>query len=448
MKKDIKETEFKISRLNKKGIPLSGTFISMWLVENWDEQTWEKELMAYKEVGIEYVIFSPAVVIDHNKKIITYYPTLIEEYQCGYKQKDVFEDILKNCQKFNMKCFIGTLQDDKWWELWWDNSITLSNYAWFINAMEQSNRLAEDIYKKYSTKYKDTMYGWYFIPELWNFTVMKLSEVGRSACVKMLCDGFNTHLDFLTELDSSMPILLSPFANMALGSYQDLKHMWADIITNTNFRKGDILCPQDSVGAGGTKLDQLEEVMQCYEYAKELKPNLRLWANNEDFDQTDWSSATMERFIKQVEISGVYAEKNITFAYNNYHSPINNKPDFHQAYKHYFETGCIKIKIPESVENLKWETLSDKIVFSWSQPNVEEIAGYIIYKNIKTKYGFLSCNKEKIGTVKLGFRGNNSAPPNLKTVFEYKNSTEKNVRYSIVAHDYCGNNSLEKFVDL
>ncbi|MEG0456969.1 MAG: hypothetical protein RR549_02445, partial [Oscillospiraceae bacterium] len=115
---------------------------------------------------------------------------------------------------------------------------------------------------------------------------------------------------------------------------------------------------------------------------------------------------------------------------------------------HYFETGCIKIKIPESVENLKWETLSDKIVFSWSQPNVEEIAGYIIYKNIKTKDGFLSCNKEKIGTVKLGFRGNNSAPPNLKTVFEYKNSTEKNVRYSIVAHDYCGNNSLEKFVDL
>ena len=444
-------------RCRRSPVPLKGTFLSLWLVQNWDDATWDKELTAYREVGMEYVIFSPAVMLTKEGKMITYYPSAQAEFSEGYVGVDVFDRVLSNCARYGLKCFLGTVQDDFWWELWWDREKTLAHYDWFLELGHKSNRVACELWNRYGSKYPGTFYGWYLIPEIWNFDLLKADAKGRNAVVRMLADGFGVHLDYLSCLTPHAPALTSPFANMNLGSVSDLETQWCDMVRNIPFRRGDILCPQDSIGAGGTKLHQLDAVMQVYVKAVSLREGMVLWANNEDFDQTCWSSAMMDRFVRQMEITAKYAAVNITFAYNNYQSPVNVKPCFHEAMLRYEETGVLPCETPDTPTELSAQKEGEGWRFTWKTGEKKLLVRAEVIARIQNIGGEgllpeqTAAAERFLGVVHCGFCNNAPKIPELPDTFFWipeKELAGQETEIRVILYDVYGTPSLPASIRL
>lgn len=410
------------------GRKLSGTFISDWLVKNWDDEKWAQELASMRDIGMEYLILAPTVLHKNDNSWYVLYPTQVDEAKNSYDNIDVIETLLRHAKKFGMKVFLGLNMDDKWWDFWWDSQKTLANSHWLYQQMELGNAVADEVYDRYHSRYPDTFYGWYWVWEFWNAKIMTLSAAGRNQNINVLANCLNINLDHLTKLDPSMPLMLSPFANMSITTYDDLYYMWKDILKATHFREGDIFCPQDSVGAGGTKLPELRQCYQTYKAACEQKQGLRFWANNESFEQSDWSSALLDRFISQLEITGEFAEKNITFTFNNYYSPVNAERGFYKALKQYLETGILSFDAPSSPKYAQVKKEKDGIVVEWE--SCGDVAGYSIFKN-----------NEPIGSVKSQRDDGKGFILPISCRFVDEKGSEED-QYGVASVSYEGNYSL------
>lgn len=364
--------------------PLIGTFLSEWLVASWDDALWEQELSAMQEIGMRYLILAPTVYRSPEGKAMACYATAIPSVLPRKSATDVVESLLRNARKFGMKVFLGLNMDDLWWKMWWDTRYTLAQRDWLTGQMHVGNQVAQELYQRYHTAYPDTFYGWYWVWEFWNTPIMALKKRRRGEAIQLFADVMNVNLDYLSALNPSMPLLFSPFANMTLTDDDDLYHMWKDIFSATRFRDGDIFCPQDSIGAGGTKLPQLRSCYAAYKRACDTKPELRFWSNNENFEASDWSSAFLDRFVEQMEVTGEFSEENITFAYNNYYSPVNVGRGFHDAYRHYLESGSLDFTSPDAPQEVVLTESEGHQQLSWSA--CHRAAAYQIFKNGKA-YG-------------------------------------------------------------
>mgnify|MGYP001135227155 CR=1 FL=1 len=56
--------------------------------------------------------------------------------------------------------------------------------------------------------------------------------------------------------------MFSPFISRSIGSAEDNYLFWRDLISQVSFLEGDILCPMDSVGAGGCPVDYVDCELQ------------------------------------------------------------------------------------------------------------------------------------------------------------------------------------------
>jgi hypothetical protein len=417
---------------------LEGTFLTDTLIAPWDDETWEKELLAYQEVGIKYLVLTSNILHKKDGSYIVNYPTEIDDFKDAYHGNDLIEKLLKNAKKFKMKVFIGLNFDDIWWSYWWDTEYITSNCNWLYEQMLVGNKIADELYELYYDKYSESFYGWYWIWEFWNSTAMALKTKGRMQNIKIFSNCLNISIDHLNELNIKMPLMFSPFANLKLDtSKHDLYHMWHDIIALTKFRTGDIICPQDSVGAGGVSFDQLEDYYTSFKKAVDTKPGLKMWANNENFEQSDWSSATLGRFVKQMEISAPYVERHITYSYNSYYSPLNVNPGLHETYKKYVEEGRLSCEIPNAPLNVNVVLADNGVaVIGWDEDSdMNKIAGYEIYKN-----------NELIGSIKCDRNDGKGFIPLLKCSFEdtcFTNDiSEENIEYAVTAFDFAGNFSI------
>lgn len=421
---------------------LSGTFICADYCNNWDNAKFEQEMGYLKEVGMEYIVLMSLILHQKNGNCNVGYPTQIESARNFYGKVDVVDRILFYAQKFNIKVFLGLNLDDKWWDLWWDYDKLEAGSSWLFDQMKIGNQMADELYNNYYHKYPRSFYGWYWMWECWNFTIMKIAEPARRQCIKILSDALNISLDHLTDIDSSLPCLISPFVNSELSTSEDLLHMWKDLFKITRFRYGDIFCAQDSCGAGGQKLQDLDRWYSAYRRAVGTKPGLRMWANNENFDQTDWSSMTLDHFIKQLEITDPYVDAHLSFAYTHYYSPGAVHHGFHDAYKYYLENHHLRFEKPRAVTDIKVEhdQIAKKAALSWSHPDPDDIAGCKIFRN--------GCY---IGRVK---RGRADSVGNFKEMeFKFKDSEavcneEGKLAYQIAAYDFSGNYSRKQCIQV
>ena len=245
--------------------------------------------------------------------------------------RSTLETILKASEEIGIKVFIGLNDNAEWWQ----KSVTDKNW------IEQQAKLgldgAKQMHEKYKSLYPDAFYGWYFVFEFYN---MQAPEQLLDNAAYLL----NLYRDGLYGIDPEMPMMLSPFISASGASPEDTQRLWTYVFGKTNFKNGDIFCCQDSVGAGHIAIDSLDAYYNAIKKATDTKPELRFWANNECFTQSDWSTAPLDRFIEQMNISSKYVEAHITFAYSHYANPDTGKTGYHLAYKEYYETG----KIPES----------------------------------------------------------------------------------------------------
>ncbi len=358
----------------------SGTFIQSWMSSYWDADRWAEEVENMENAGIEYLILQDTANMASDGTWTVYYPSELELFDTTESYCDVIKSALEACKDSNIKVFVGLAMFDDWWV---ESAIT-SDYIKVCTVMAD---MAEEISEKY-----DGVYGFYFTPEINNMPTMKLS-LGN------IIKGLNILIEKIPE---NKPLMLSPYYTEYISVPMVLaaEPMWVKMINKVNFRDGDIIAPQDAVGAQWIQENDLEKIWKMYRTAVDTSDkDIKLWANCENFTLARAKSVisgifvppatlnvnsvpcTIDRFARQLDVASRYCENIITFSYNHYHSPSYVNPAFEKTYLDYvnngFEVETEKPSTPSILMNennvLSWEKAEDNI----------GISHYVIYRDNK-----------------------------------------------------------------
>lgn len=348
-----------------------GTFIQPHLVKDWDDSKWTSELGYLKEAGTHYVILSATGEKTGDGMVRTIYPSGFAGFSINDGYSDVVDACLRNAEEMGFKVFLGLNCDSRWWGKYADDP------EWLYNSMEDGNKIAIEIYAKYHDKYPHAFHGWYWTWEVDNAHFRKPAEQ------QVLATAININLDYLESNGIRLPVMMSPFMNYRYGSAKEYGNMWANIFKMTRLKKGDIFCPQDSVGAGGLDAAMVRQWFAELCKVVTSKPGLSLWANIETFDRDISNSSTIDRFIEQMKNVQPFVDNIVTFGYSHYYSPNVTAPGFHSSYLYYLKNGQVYKTEPKDPQEMKITKLRNGSVrIAWQAPeSVPDICEYIIYRN-------------------------------------------------------------------
>jgi len=347
-----------------------GTFIQNELVANWTDDRWQKELTALKEVGMHYIILAPTLQSNEKNISESMYPSALPDVKQRYSN-DLVDNCLRNAEKAGFKVFLGLNLNDKWWSADF-------TYDWLKHQMEIGNSVADELIQRYKNKYGGVMYGWYWVWEVDNI------HCNTTSLQHALAEILNVNLDHLHAATPSMPFMLCPFMNYRLGTAQENRKMWETVFAGAHFNKGDIFAPQDCIGAGGLILDTLDVWFREMKRAVDTKPGLLFWSDAETFDQRFWTSAPLNRFVRQMEIVKPYVSNIISFAYSHYYSPFKVDKRYHITYLQYVREGTLLVgQLPDAPNDVQlMQSIDNKVKLTWRPPaDSSIIAGYYIYRN-------------------------------------------------------------------
>jgi hypothetical protein len=399
-------------RMPQSTMYMSGTFIQEYLVKDWEDYKWQSEYRYMKELGMTYLIFGSTA---DSKAHQTWYPTKLRGYRQAKGYKDPVDSCLRNAEKMGIKVFLGLNFNADWW------AKAANDPTWLYAQMDEGNRIADELYARYKAKYPKAFHGWYWVWEVDNL------NYNQPAQKQTLAKALEINVSHLHRINRDMPVMLCPFMNYRVGvnanGYRDL---WKYVFANTSLGKGDIFCPQDCVGAGGLTLDKLAEWFAALKQAVDSKPGLRFWVDTETFDQTDWTSGTMDRLVQQLRLVRPYVDTAITFAWSHYYSPNNAAAGWQKTWKDYMANRKLDAQPPTEPVNFKVLRQGDGSVrVSWlpSSDNIG-VCGYDIYRN-GTRITRHQSGRETKPTVYV----DTSAP------------VSEPVSYEIQAYDFAGNKS-------
>lgn len=360
-----------------------GSFIQWWLVKDWSDERWLEECDALKEAGMHYLILAPTAFYSYDEKTDkaitrTIYPTRLENCEVlkdddGEDYPDVVEACLRNARKAGIKVFLGLNFSDDWWANQHDAS-------WVNARMEEGNRIADELWSLYHTRYADTISGWYWC---WEVDNLNFKKDDSSHSMQILTDALKIQLDHLSAAKERLPFMLAPFMGSAHGTPEEYAEMWEYVFANSGLQEGDIFSPQDCVGAGGLTMDNYVQWFAALREAVDTKPGLQFWADCETFDAADWTGATMGRFVRQLKDLQPFVDNYVTFAYTHYYSPYNTDPGFHNTYLGYLGTGALETEPPTVPGQFKAELQPAGNVFlSWeaAADNIG-VCGYYVYRD-------------------------------------------------------------------
>lgn len=408
---------------------LAGSFMQPGAFANYSLQRMTTHLRYMREVGIDTIILQWSFENVGDKATRVYFDSSFDaaDKASDFDEsgKKLVETLLQAADSLDMKVFLGLNNNDEWWQK------AVNDKAWLTDQIEIGLDGAKQLYDTYKQKYPNAFHGWYFVFEYYNFKATSV-QIDNAA---YLLDGFR---DGLYDIDSSMPMMLSPFVSSSNSTAVEAGDLWEKVFAKTDFREGDIFCCQDSVGAGHIKLEELESYYRELKEAVEKEKGLRFWANNEDFTQSDWTTAPLDRFVEQMNISSKYVEEHITFAYSHYQNPdIVGKSGYHEAYKEYFETG----KVP----TLK---LSAPEVTHTSQGNgvIVDIEGTLDNSSSTACSLYIDKNGELLTRIDLTNKHN---VKNITFSFSDTNLEGEGVAvYEVYATDYSGNETAKTKIEV
>ena len=327
---------------------VTGTFVQPGAFMGYQVKNWVTHFNNLKEVGIDTFIIQWTAETPYGKFSSIYYPS---EAAKANKASSFFDGstflprVLEAAKQTGMKVFVGLNLSDEWW------SFACSKDDWNKYESDLGVKMAKEIYDLYKKDYPDELYGWYFAYEMFN---------GMQNQEKKAGEFLNMYLEPLTELDPSMPVMLSPFVTQWGCNAKKAGEEWTKVFEVANFREGDIFCCQDAVGAGHITIDMLDGYFSELKKAVDTEPGLQFWANSEDFT-SDYQSADLNRFVRQMKIAEPYVTGYVTFAYSHYYAKdYNGKGGYHEAYKHYYNTGDTGTGL--KVENVTFEKKDDNTV--------------------------------------------------------------------------------------
>lgn len=434
--------------------PITGTFIQSWLYVNYSEERWDREFRLMREMGIEYVIMGDTATIrtgtpitdETQYEVTAYYPTANPAFRAG---SDCMTVLFEHCRKYGMKLYVGMGNTSVGWPYLDRETVGLRQVASVFAD------IAEDLYRVYYERFPETFAGFYFVPELYNSSAFD-TPAGRDAYVRNLAEGFGPVFDRIHSL-GSLPFIFSPYVNMFGGDWvsknpDNIAEFWKQFLRDADFRDGDILCPQDSVGAGGNDLNGLDAVTKAYRTAVDgCGKKISLWTNAElfiqptgkFFDNFDgyggyWSSCTVDRMVRQFEIASRYVDRIFTFAVPHYLSPYNTTDGYYKTYLHYLETGELDDTPPQGPTSFRTGRIKvngkDALQIAWGGMYDEfGIHRVNIYRNGEF-WNYRNCTRNEGSEQTAEY-------PNVfnDTEFDFTDPEDGPVVYAFEAVDCAGN---------
>ncbi len=356
---------------------LCGGFMQPNAFKGYTEKQMIKHLQDMYDVGIDTLILQWSFTTEGGKVTDAYFESAFNgnEYAAGFDEsgKGLVNTILSAAEKVGVKVFIGLNDSAEWWQM------GVLDRAWIENQSELGLKGAKQLYDEYKEKYPNAFHGWYFVFEFYNMQANKAITDNAAYLLNLYRNG-------LYGIDGEMPMMLSPYISSAGANPEQTGILWKTVFAATDFRAGDIFCCQDSVGAGHITMDQLEPYYAEIKKAVDSKAGLLFWANNEDFTQSTWSTAPLDRFIEQLKITDKYVSAHITFAYSHYQHPDMGKTGHHLAYKEYYNSGKLpktNISVPklESVSGTN-EGGNNSVALNITIENPDKnIMGIRVYKD-------------------------------------------------------------------
>lgn len=291
--------------------PIKGTFVDEITYDipsqNWSLDDWKEDLDNMKSVGIDTVIFVRGFF--ENKCI---FPSKLLENKDGVV--DLLGFVLKECEKRDMKVYIGMYIKNLVWD-----------YGKSDNEIQMNDIFTDEIIEKYS-QYK-SFYGWY-IPH----------EVGND-CLN-ICDIYYSLSKMCKEKTPDKKVLISPFflTEVLVGEegklYPNQVYDEWDKIFAKSGQYIDYCAFQD----GSAPMDTMESYFinvkkACDKHHVELWQNVELMARGSDtFLPNDISL-----IAKKIEVIKPYVTNVITFEFSHFMSPKADLEGARKLYKDYKE---------------------------------------------------------------------------------------------------------------
>jgi hypothetical protein len=390
-----------------------GTFIQWFLVKDWGDAQWRAEFRAMKAVGMQYLVFTPTA---DSKAHVTYYPTQLPGYHLAEGWSDVVDACLRNAEKEGVKVFLSLNFSEDWWQKEGNDP------AWLDTQMQDGNAIATELYRRYAGKYPEAFYGWYWAWEVDNLNFRSPQQR------QTLAHALDSSVRHLKALNARMPVMLCPFMSADSGTPEAYRQLWTYIFAHSALGRGDIFCPQDCVGAGGLKLEQVPVWFAALRAAVATKPGLEFWSDTETFDATDWTAAPLNRFVAQLKAVQPYVARSITFAYSHYYSPNTANPGFQQTYLGYVRTGKLETIPPSAPTHLQAAPLPDGgITLHWDPATDNTgVCGYVVLRN-----------GARIARKQVSRQEARSSSP--LTLLDKSAPSGTEITYTVRAYDFAGN---------
>lgn len=409
----------------------NGTFVQSWLSGSWDEERWAQEVETMEADGIKYLILQDLATMDTQGNWSVYYDSKIDDFANASFGSDVLEGALNAVKGSDIQVFVGLSAFDN---LWSGGTLT-SEYN---QVCDITAEMMEDIYSRYYKGNEANFYGWYFTLEFSNNILVQLST-------NNVIKGLNVVLDKASELDSSLPVLMSPFTSnyYSLGKGAATAQ-WIKIFSKANWRDADIVAPQDAVGAAWISEDDLEDIWLMYDFAiKQAEVDLKLWANCENFtsaiapafgegilnppatENVVYVPVTLDRFVRQMDIASRYCENIITFSYTHYYSENQVSDAFIKTYKDYVQSGYVLESEAPIMSSFTKSESADGIELEWEE--AEDNIGISHYRILRN--GDFLCRAETFdGYHRVSYTDETGSIGDV---------------YTIIAYDAAGNASAE-----
>ena len=398
---------------------LNGSFMQPSYFAGYSEERLVKHLEYMREVGIDKLILQWSFTTENGKVQTAYFNSSFAQNDraavLSVSDSQFLDKLLSAAEKTGFKVFVGLNDNAEWWQK------GVNDISWIKRQAELGIEGAKQIYAEYKPKYKNALYGWYFVFEFYNM-------YATSSQIENAAELLNLYRNGLYSISPEMPMMLSPFLSSAGANAALTQQLWTEVFNLADFKEGDIFCCQDSVGAGHITIDKLDGYFKAIKAAVDTEKGLKFWANNEDFTQSDWSTAPLTRFVEQMNISDKYVEEHITFAYCHYQNPDTGKTGYHNAYKSYYENGVIAESqlVTPSVEYTASDDGNTVKIKCTANDKSHTLCGISVTRNgevIKYYDYSLDYGKEDYS---FDFT-------------DYNSSDSNEAKYSVFAMDYSGN---------
>ncbi|HEY3415004.1 MAG TPA: DUF4434 domain-containing protein [Armatimonadota bacterium] len=392
----------------------NGTFIQDYLCRNWTDATWLAEFRYMKALGMRYMVFG---AVADGKTHTCVYPTSLPGYHLVEPNTDPLGACLRNAEKAGIRVFVGLNFHGDWWARGSYDS------AWLNSQMEEGNRIADELYNRYHARYPRAFYGWYWVWEVDNISAQSPSKAAT------LSGALDVSVRHLKSLNPGMPVMLCPFMNYRLGTPALYRGFWERVFASCALGRGDIFAPQDCVGAGGLTLDNFAQWFAALRKAVDTKPGLVFWSDTETFYQDDWTSATLNRFVRQLKGVQPYVEGSITFAWSHYYSPNNVDAGWQKTYAGYVRTGKLESVPPSTPRHLRAARQANgtvRVTWEASTDNVG-ICGYYVFRN-----GVRVSRQQ-------GSKGLTNRKGPQTTYIDRPTAQPPRASYEVQAYDFAGN---------